>query len=134
MGSIYSLANSNLIYFIAVIFAVLTIVSILKKMFKIAALVLVICLVVAYGGQELDKVKSKYNVNVKDGVISYTIDGKSNNIKAAEIEKAYIVSNGDTKKVEFEFKSGGTYEVELPKIAYDVVVKNVLEKAKISIE
>lgn len=113
------------VYLAVAILGVTVVVSFIKKAVKVGIAVLIIALLISYGGVWASKIQEKYNVNIEEGSINITIDGKVHNINLEETGEivATDLGNGKVKltiKGNDEHKSIQT-EVVLLRFMYDTV-------------
>lgn len=117
-----------------VVLAIIAGVWIAKKTVKLAIFIGVIALIMVVGGSMLQNIKDQYNVEVKDNVLTYTIAGETNSIDISLIENVQVDKSGKDTEMTVNIKGDViSKKFNIPDVAYDWVIKGVIEKNKIKI-
>ena len=139
MNSLISFASNidtKYVYIAVAILGVAFIISLVKKAIKLGILVLVIALLLTYGGSMVSKIQEKYNINVEGDTITAVVDGKEYTLDlelVSEIVKTDILK-GMVKvaiKAADENKSK-VAEVEMYRFMFNAVKKQA-EKLEVPI-
>lgn len=139
MNSLISFASNidtKYVYIAVAILGVAFIISLVKKAIKLGILVLVIALLLTYGGSMVSKIQEKYNINVKGDTITAVVDGKEYTLDLELVSEIVITDIGKGKvkvaiKAADENKSK-VAEVEMYRFMFNAVKKQA-EKLEVPI-
>lgn len=139
MNSLISFASNidtKYVYIAVAILGVAFIISLVKKAIKLGILVLVIALLLTYGGSMVSKIQEKYNINVEGDTITAVVDGKEYTLDLELVSEIVITDIGKGKvkvaiKAADENKSK-VAEVEMYRFMFNAVKKQA-EKLKVPI-
>ena len=130
MNSLISFASNidtKYVYIAVAILGVEFIISLVKKAIKLGILVLVIALLLTYGGSMVSKIQEKYNINVEGDTITAVVDGKEYTLDLELVSEIVITDIGKGKvkvaiKAADENKSK-VAEVEMYRFMFNAVKK-----------
>lgn len=130
MNSLISFASNidtKYVYIAVAILGVAFIISLVKKAIKLGILVLVIALLLTYGGSMVSKIQEKYNINVEGDTITAVVDGKEYTLDLELVSEIVITDIGKGKvkvaiKAADENKSK-VAEVEMYRFMFNAVKK-----------
>lgn len=139
MNSFISFASNidtKYVYIAVAILGVAFIISLVKKAIKLGILVLVIALLLTYGGSMVSKIQEKYNINVEGDTITAVVDGKEYTLDLELVSEIVITDIGKGKvkvaiKAADENKSK-VAEVEMYRFMFNAVKKQA-EKLEVPI-
>jgi|LFRM01.1.fsa_nt_gb hypothetical protein len=139
MNSLISFASNidtKYVYIAVAILGVAFIISLVKKAIKLGILVLVIALLLTYGGSMVSKIQEKYNINVEGDTITAVVDGKEYTLDLELVSEIVITDIGKGKvkvaiKAADENKSK-VAEVEMYRFMFNAVKKQA-EKLEVPI-
>lgn len=139
MNSLISFASNidtKYVYIAVAILGVTFIISLVKKAIKLGILVLVIALLLTYGGSMVSKIQEKYNINVEGDTITAVVDGKEYTLDLELVSEIVITDIGKGKvkvaiKAADENKSK-VAEVEMYRFMFNAVKKQA-EKLEVPI-
>ena len=100
MNSLISFASNidtKYVYIAVAILGVAFIISLVKKAIKLGILVLVIALLLTYGGSMVSKIQEKYNINVEGDTITAVVDGKEYTLDLELVSEIVITDIGKGK-------------------------------------
>jgi len=139
MNSLISFASNidtKYVYIAVAILGVAFIISLVKKAIKLGILVLIIALLLTYGGSMVSKIQEKYNINVEGDTITAVVDGKEYTLDLELVSEIVITDIGKGKvkvaiKAADENKSK-VAEVEMYRFMFNAVKKQA-EKLEVPI-
>lgn len=139
MNSLIAFASNidtKYVYIAVAILGVAFIISLVKKAIKLGILVLVIALLLTYGGSMVSKIQEKYNINVEGDTITAVVDGKEYTLDLELVSEIVITDIGKGKvkvaiKAADENKSK-VAEVEMYRFMFNAVKKQA-EKLEVPI-
>lgn len=139
MNSLISFASNidtKYVYIAVAILGVAFIISLVKKAIKLGILVLVIALLLTYGGSMVSKIQEKYNINVEGDTITAVVDGKEYTLDL-ELVSEIVVTDIGKGKVKVAIKAADenkskVAEVEMYRFMFNAVKKQV-EKLEVPI-
>lgn len=139
MNTLISFASNidtKYVYIAVAILGVAFIISLVKKAIKLGILVLVIALLLTYGGSMVSKIQEKYNINVEGDTITAVVDGKEYTLDLELVSEIVITDIGKGKvkvaiKAADENKSK-VAEVEMYRFMFNAVKKQA-EKLEVPI-
>ncbi len=139
MNSLISFASNidtKYVYIAVAILGVAFIISLVKKAIKLGILVLVIALLLTYGGSMVSKIQEKYNINVEGDTITAVVDGKEYTLDL-ELVSEIVVTDIGKGKVKVAIKAADenkskVAEVEMYRFMFNAVKKQA-EKLEVPI-
>ena len=121
MGAIiewFGTVDQKVIYIAVAVIAVLAVLAIIKKMVKLGAIILVLCILFSGAKTGLDGVKEKWWLEYNDGEIVATINSEKVSIPVNEVSviMTFPANSGNTnnKQIIVYFVDGTTRSIEVP--------------------
>lgn len=114
--------DTKVIYIVCGVIIVLGVLALIKKIISIGITIIVIALMMSYGGSVMDKIKEEYGVGIQGSIISMDIGGEKQEIDVSLIDSIEKIGDSDAGKVNILVISGeNEVEVEVPIIVYMVL-------------
>lgn len=121
--------DPKVLWISACIVGVLGLLALLKKAIKAGILIIVIALVITYGGSVVQGIQEKYNLDVDGSIVSMEIDGKKMSLDIADINSCKVISQTEDKvKLEIQSGSSATLTVDIPKVMFNVLKPMIKDK------
>jgi len=130
MNSLISFASNidtKYVYIAVAILGVAFIISLVKKAFKLGILVLVIALLLTYGGSMVSKIQEKYNINVEGDTIIAVVDGKEYTLDL-ELVSEIVITDIGKGKVKVAIKAADENKSKVAEVEMYRFMSNAVKK------
>ncbi len=130
MNSLISFAsniNTKYVYMAVAILGVAFIISLVKKAIKLGILVLVIALLLTYGGSMVSKIQEKYNINVEGDTITAVVDGKEYTLDL-ELVSEIVITDIGKGKVKVAIKAADENKSKVAEVEMYRFMSNAVKK------
>ena len=122
LGSILMGIDPKVIWITAGIIAILGIISLVKKAIKLGIIILIVSLVVTYGGSYIDQFKEKYQFEFNSSGISVMVDGQKKEFSFDALNNMEVTpSSTNNVEVSIKDENGKTYKFEMNKKLYNAL-------------
>jgi len=109
------------------ILGVAFIISLVKKAIKLGILVLVIALLLTYGGSMVSKIQEKYNINVEGDTITAVVDGKEYTLDL-ELVSEIVITDIGKGKVKVAIKAADENKSKVAEVEMYRFMSNAVKK------